>query len=117
MFYDEGLSDDVFDKRIVENGQEAVSEYESWDPDIVVLDMMMPIKNGRDALEEIRKIEKACNKRTMVIMATAISAKEDILECVKIGIDGYISKPFEVDEISDIILKSYEKFKSSDSTG
>ncbi len=117
MFYDEGLSDDVFDKRIVENGQEAVSEYESMNPDIVVLDMMMPIKNGQEALKEIRKIEKDCNRRTIVIMATAISTKEDLLECAKIGIDGYINKPFEISEISDLILKIYEKFQSSNSTG
>ncbi len=113
MFYDEGLSDDTFDKRIVENGQEAVSEYESWNPDIVVLDMMMPIKNGKEALSEIRNVEKDCNRRTMVVMATAITTKEDIHECAKIGIEGYISKPFEVSEISDLILKCYEKFQSS----
>ncbi len=111
MFYDEGLSGDTFDKRIVENGQDAVSEYESWNPDIVVLDMMMPIKNGKEALSEIRKVEKDCNRRTMVVMATAITTKEDIQECAKIGIEGYISKPFEVSEISDLILKCYEKFQ------
>ncbi len=116
MFYDEGLSDDVFDKRIVGNGQEAVSEYESWNPDVVVLDMMMPIKNGQEALKEIRKMEKDCNRRTMVVMATAISTKEDIYECAKIGIEGYISKPFEISEISGIIMKCYEKFQSSNST-
>ncbi len=111
MFYDEGLSGDTFDKRIVENGQDAVSEYKSWNPDIVVLDMMMPIKNGQEALTEIRKIEKDCNRKTMVVMATAVSTKEDIRECVEIGIEGYISKPFEISEISDLILKCYEKFQ------
>ncbi len=111
MFYDEGLSDDTFDKRIVENGQDAVSEYKSWNPDIVVLDMMMPIKNGQEALTEIRKIEKDCNRKTMVVMATAVSTKEDIRECVEIGIEGYIRKPFEISEISDLILKCYEKFQ------
>ncbi len=116
MFYDEGLSDDTFDKRIVGDGQEAVSEYESWNPDIVVLDMMMPIKNGQEALIEIRKMEKDCNRRTMVVMATAISTKEDIHQCAKIGIEGYISKPFEISEISDLILKCYEKFQSSNNT-
>ncbi len=117
MFYEEGLSDDVFDKRIVENGQEAVFEYKSWNPDIVVLDMMMPLKNGKEALTEIRKMEKDCNRSTMVVMATAISTKEDIHECAKIGIEGYINKPFEVSEISDLILRCYEKFQSSNSTG
>ncbi len=116
MFYDEGLSDDTFDKRIVGDGQEAVSEYESWNPDIVVLDMMMPIKNGQEALIEIRKMEKDCNRRTMVVMTTAISTKEDIHQCAKIGIEGYISKPFEISEISDLILKCYEKFQSSNNT-
>ncbi len=116
MFYDEGLSDDTFDKRIVGDGQEAVSEYESWNPDIVVLDMMMPIKNGQEALIEIRKMEKDCNRRTMVVMATAISTKEDIHQCAKIVIEGYISKPFEISEISDLILKCYEKFQSSNNT-
>ena len=116
MFYDEGLSDDTFDKRIVGDGQEAISEYESWNPDIVVLDMMMPIKNGQEALIEIRKMEKDCNRRTMVVMATAISTKEDIHQCAKIGIEGYISKPFEISEISDLILKCYEKFQSSNNT-
>ncbi len=117
MFYEEGLSDDVFDKRIVENGQEAVSEYESMNPDIVVLDMMMPIKNGLEVLKEIRKMEKDCSRRTMVVMATASSTKEDLQECEKIGIDGYINKPFEISEISDLILKIYENFQSSNSTG
>ncbi len=120
MFYKEGLKEDVFVKIIVDNGEEALRVYANWKPDIVLLDIKMPIKSGYEVLKEIRKREsfisesmKARAKKTAVIMATGMTKKNDILDCTKLGIQGYIIKPFEVEEIANIILNYYNKFQSS----
>jgi CheY-like chemotaxis protein len=106
--YNKGLSDDWYEKRIVGNGNDAVEIYKSWRPDIIVLDIMMPIMSGYEVLKKIREIEKyGKDKSTAIIMSTAMSSKNDILDCAKLGIQGYIVKPFKHTEISSKILSYY----------
>lgn len=49
-----GLPDDRYEKRIAVDGEETVRIYESWQPDILLLDLMMPIKSGYSVLQDIR---------------------------------------------------------------
>ena len=44
--YDRGLTDDIFDKRFASNGSEVLDIYESWSPEIIVLDIFMPVMTG-----------------------------------------------------------------------
>ncbi len=103
--YNKFLFDEVFEKQTVTNGKEALKTYESWKPDIIILDIMIPEMSGYMVLKEIRL--NFGDKKTAIIMSTSISRKESVMDCVNLGIQGYIVKPFKANEIPGKILESY----------
>jgi CheY-like chemotaxis protein len=102
--YDKGLENAVFSKRFAGNGKEALEIYDTWHPDVIVLDIIMPVTAGYSVLQEIRG--KRQDKSTIIIMATASTDSQDIRDCVTLGIHGYIIKPFKLKQIGDTILKN-----------
>jgi DNA-binding response OmpR family regulator len=104
--YDKGLSKDMFEKRFAMNGQDALDIYHAWKPDIVVLDIVMPVMTGYSVLQEIR--ENAGDNKTTIIMASSMSTKDDMRDCSKLGIQGYITKPFKFKEIGNIIINCFQ---------
>lgn len=105
--YKQGLPASLCEIKIVSNGEEAIAVYKEWHPDIILLDYSMPILNGYLALKTIR--DKEDDKTTSIIMVTSMSDKEHIIACAKIGIQGYIIKPFKTTEIAKQILELYKK--------
>ena len=102
FFYQKELPEDVFEKRIVADGEKALAAYEEWQPDIVMLDLNMPIMNGHQVLKAIR--EKKGDNQTTIIIVTSLSEKDEIIACAKVGIQGYIVKPFKAAELPAKIL-------------
>ena len=74
-----------------ENGVEAVELYRELDPDVVTMDVVMPIRNGIEATTEIKSLDAAAS----VIMCTSVGQEEKMREAVEAGADGYITKPFQ----------------------
>ena len=74
-----------------ENGAEAVKLYKELDPDIVMMDIVMPKANGIKATAAIKKI----NPDARIIMCTSVGQREKMKLAVKAGADGYVTKPFE----------------------
>lgn len=111
--YDLGLPNQIFHKEFAKDGEEAISMYESMKPDIILLDIMLPKENGFVILKKIRHEFK--DKSTSIIMATALSGKDDITECVKLGISGYIVKPINPKEVASKVLSSFKKGKQGKS--
>ena len=70
------------------DGESAVSLAESEQPDLVVLDILMPGISGLDAVEKIRAVAPAA----AVVMLTGSESEEDLLECIKAGARGYLVK-------------------------
>lgn len=105
--YRKGLAEDLFETRFVMNGKEALDVYEEWRPDIIVLDIVMPVMTGYSVLKEIRETKK--DRTTKIVMATSLSTKHDIVDCSKLGIHGYIIKPFQYNEIGSIIINYIKK--------
>jgi len=64
---------------------------------------MMPVLNGFQVLQKIRTRFK--DKATTIIMATSMSEKSSIVECVKLGIQCYVIKPLPREEIASTIVK------------
>jgi two-component system chemotaxis response regulator CheY len=82
------------DYRIVDeaaNGAEAVKLYKEHDPDIVMMDIVMPKCNGIKATAAIKKLDPD----SRVIMCTSVGQREKMKLAVKAGADGYVTKPFE----------------------
>ncbi|HEU19290.1 MAG TPA: response regulator [Deltaproteobacteria bacterium] len=107
MIYEAGLPESIFETSIVNNGQQALQTYASFNPDIIILDILMPLMNGYETLRIIR--EESKDMSTVIIMATAVADKDDIMACIKHGIQDYILKPFELKEIAKKILQCYRK--------
>jgi len=104
--YDKGLTDYMFDKRFTSNGVEALELYETWSPDIIILDIFMPIMTGYSVLKKVR--EELDDTSTAIIMCTSLSEDEHIKDCMKLGIHGYIVKPFNFKTIGTEILQCYQ---------
>ena len=84
-----------------ENGQEGVDKYAELKPDIVTLDITMPVLDGLGALKEIKKIDPEAK----VVMITAIGRQTKVVEAIKLGASDFVTKPFDKDNILKIISK------------
>ena len=80
------------------NGEEALQKLQYKDnlPDIILLDLNMPKINGVDFLKILKSDENL--KYIPIIIVTTSSNQRDLLECYKIGIAGYVSKPLKYEE-------------------
>ncbi|QSG07046.1 chemotaxis protein CheY [Halapricum desulfuricans] len=83
----------------VENGVEAVETYKEENPDLVMMDIVMPIRDGIEATDEIKSTDPEAN----VIMCTSVGQEEKMKEAVKAGADGYITKPFQKPSVMEAI--------------
>lgn len=87
-----------------DNGEECINKIRSSKPDIVLLDINMPVMNGIEALQEIRKKKL----KTKVIILTVHNEIEYLLRAVDIGIDGYILKDSDAHELIRAVTSVYE---------
>lgn len=85
------------------NGQEGVEMARTHVPDLVLLDVTMPVMDGKQALAEIRK--DPITKGIPVVMLTAESGKDLVMEIVKLGVNGYIVKPFQQETFDKEVSK------------
>ena len=81
--------------RFAVNGEEALAQVALKRPDLLLLDVMMPKKNGYNVLSEIRRTDAALP----VILLTAKGEKSDVILGLGLGSDDYIKKPFDNDEL------------------
>lgn len=86
------------------NGQEALKLYTSLKPDVVTLDITMPVMDGINALKELMALDRTAR----AVMVTAAGQKGNVVEALKIGAKEFVTKPYEVDLIIDVIKKVME---------
>jgi len=89
------------------NGQEAVEQFREKKPDLLLLDINMPVKNGLDALKEII----ADFPDAFVIMLTSISDMETVEKCLDLGAINYIIKDTPIPEMKKIIKETWDTFE------
>lgn len=83
------------------NGQEAVELVQSYQPDLVFMDIQMPIMTGWEATQKIRELEKG-NKHTIIVAVTAGFAHDENTS-LQAGMDLVITKPFDVKQIHEVV--------------
>ena len=93
---------------MVNNGEEAVKVVENNDYDIVLMDVQMPQMDGLEATKLIRQHN---GHQPVVIAMTANAMQSDEEECLKAGMDDYLSKPVRVDTLKAMIQKWAEQLR------
>ena len=83
------------------NGKEGLERFEEEHPDVILLDVIMPIMDGHEMLEALR--QRPAGQNVSVIMLTARSQTQDIARANACGIDDYIVKPFDLSELLEKI--------------
>lgn len=100
-----------FDVTLCVNGEIAISRFKDAIYDFIILDVMMPVKDGFAVAKEIRMVDK----EIPIIFLTAKSMKEDKLTGFELGADDYLTKPFAMEEllarINAILKRSYKEGK------
>ena len=91
----ESLETRNFEVRLCKDGKEAFDAYTDNVPDILILDVMMPKKDGFSVAEDVRKLDKT----TPIIFLTAKSQTQDVVDGFNIGGNDYIRKPFSMEEL------------------
>ncbi len=84
------------------NGDDAISLYKELKPDLVTMDLVMPNKDGIEAIEEIMKFDK----NAKIIVVSAMGQELSIIEATEKGAKDYIKKPFKEEQI----YRTIEKF-------
>ncbi len=81
------------------DGEEAVQQFERLRPDLVLLDITMPTRDGTEALKEILAVDGDAR----VIMITALGQKEQVIAALKAGARDFIIKPFDQERVTETL--------------
>ncbi len=73
------------------NGEQAIASLDKFDPDVILLDVMMPGLNGFEVCKQIKAMSKW--QYVPIVMVTALSSKEDLSRCLEAGADDFVNKP------------------------
>jgi two-component system KDP operon response regulator KdpE len=97
------LSTEDFNVEMASSGMEALEKVESFLPELILLDVMMPGMDGFEVLDKIKS--NPAFARTPVIMLTARDQSADVLKGYQSGATAYQVKPFDMDELLETIAK------------
>jgi two-component system response regulator MtrA len=100
------LRNEGFDSRVCGNGDRALADFRDYRPDVVLLDLMLPGKDGIDVCKEIR-----AESGTPIVMLTAKSDTVDVVLGLESGADDYVVKPFKPKELVARIRARVRRFE------
>ena len=83
------------------NGREAVDLARQHHPDLILMDMMMPVVSGYEAVGELKA--DAATKDIVIVGLSAKAMATDMERATDVGIDGYITKPFRIAQVLSVV--------------
>lgn len=89
------------------SGEEALKKIESFNPDIIILDLMMPGVDGWDVIRSVRS--KHGKYEVAIIVTSAITDEVNMAECYDLGVNDFIEKPILQNKLLDTIRRQTEK--------
>jgi DNA-binding response OmpR family regulator len=89
------LASEDFECLLARNGEDAVQELQLEHPDLILLDIMMPVMDGWEVLERITE----CGSTTPVIVVSAKAGEADVARALELGAADYVKKPFDPDDL------------------
>ncbi|MCY7285608.1 MAG: response regulator [Cyanobacteria bacterium CAN_BIN43] len=121
------LSSLGFEIQEAEDGQAAIALWQEWQPHLIFMDMYMPIVDGYEATQKIRELEEKHNAHnaptsvssrslTKIIALTASVSVEKRQKSLSAGCDDFVSKPFRLEELLEVLSKHLDLQFSKDTT-
>jgi DNA-binding response OmpR family regulator len=86
-----------YDVRLARDGGEALQEVDAWRPDVMLLDIMMPVKNGYEVCQTVRERPELAAMK--IVMLSAKGGEAEINKGLSLGADRYVTKPFSTQEL------------------
>lgn len=86
-----------YDVRLATNGAEALELVDSYRPDVVLLDVMMPVKSGYEVCQKMRERPELAQIR--IVMLSAKGSEAEVNKGLSLGADLYVTKPFSTQEL------------------
>ena len=90
-----------FDVEVAENGQEGVAKAQTFRPDVILMDLVMPVLNGFEAVQRIRQFPERAEVPIIVVSASALDLNQE--QTSRIGCDGFLPKPVEMHKLFDAL--------------
>ena len=88
---------------LASNGREGISLWRKKEFDVILTDIQMPIMDGLTATMKIRELEQSTEQHIPIIAMTAHAMPEDCARCLRAGMDGYVSKPIDANELREML--------------
>jgi two-component system chemotaxis response regulator CheY len=95
------LSQNGYEVIEAENGLDALNQYKEHSPDLVLMDITMPVMDGLTAVREIREVDPEAK----IIMVSAMGQQAMVIEAIKSGAKDFIVKPYEPDNVLASVKK------------
>lgn len=95
------LSQSGYEVIEAENGLDALNKYTEYEPDLVLMDITMPVMDGLTAVREIRQVDPEAK----IIMVSAMGQQAMVIEAIKLGAKDFIVKPYEPDNVLASVKK------------
>jgi len=92
---------------VATNGEEGLEKFKSNDIDLIITDINMPKLNGLDMIEEIRKIDD----KILIFVLSAYNESGFFIDSIKLGVEGYLLKPIEINQFLGILNKVVNKLE------
>ncbi len=92
---------------VASNGQEGFKIFQEKKPQMVILDLKMPVMGGLEALQKIKKI----SQETEVVIITAFADMETSIRAIKLGAFDYIQKPVDFEQLEIVISRGFERIE------
>ena len=86
------------------NGQDAIDSYKTEKPDLVFLDIVMPVKDGNAAVREIREYDS----KAEIIIVSSVGTQAQLRAAIEAGAKDFIQKPLHREQIHNIIVSRFE---------
>jgi two-component system sensor histidine kinase/response regulator len=93
-----------FETQSAVNGEEAIAQWQQWQPHLILMDMRMPIMNGYEATQQIRALESA-QTRSKILALTASAFEEQRTSILAAGCDDFLAKPFRESHLFEKLAK------------
>jgi DNA-binding response OmpR family regulator len=95
-----------YEVQMAANGAEALERVDAWRPDVVLLDVMMPVRSGYEVCQKLR--ERPDLAPVKIVMLSAKGSEAEVNKGLSLGADLYITKPFSTQELVSTINRLFE---------